>query len=442
MSFRSERDLNMGNPGTDHERFGELSALAIIGQVSSEEYRELKAHLEFCATCRQEHDALARILLTELPLAHEEKDSDLDSWIAAQPTERSMRGHGSTGFGSFDPSARNTSWISDWLAKLQRIRVPAVHAYAAIFLLFLTVGALGIRVVWESQLGKLRSAQVATLNEEIVGLRNQIRDLDKGAQDSLPVGRNIPAITKDHDAGLELDSGRLLARSREVEAQLRTATEEIAILKQEAGSGADRETELSARLSETQGTLDKLTAEFKTVRESHEQDASVIARQESQLLETEEKLAAATNAMDRDRKLLVADRDIRDLMAARNLRIIDVFDVDAKGKTRKPFGRVFFTEGKSLIFYAFDLGNDQPGLQSAAYQAWGSEGSFERGIRSLGIFYRDDQRANRWVLKFSDPDVLAEIDSVFVTTEPAGGSKKPTGGRLLAAYVKASLNHP
>ncbi len=94
MSFRSERDLNMGNPGTDHERFGELSALAIIGQVSSEEYRELKAHLEFCATCRQEHDALARILLTELPLAHEEKDSDLDSWIAAQPTERSMRGHG------------------------------------------------------------------------------------------------------------------------------------------------------------------------------------------------------------------------------------------------------------------------------------------------------------------------------------------------------------
>src|SRR5207302_10028177 len=118
------------------------------------------------------------------------------------------------------------------------------------------------------------------------------------------------AITKDHDAtGLELDSGRLLARSREVEAQLRTATEEIAILKQESGSGADRETELSARLSETQGTLDKLTAELKTVRESHEQDAAVIARQESQLLETEEKLAADTSSLERDRKLLGADRD-------------------------------------------------------------------------------------------------------------------------------------
>jgi len=433
----------MGNPDTDHERFGELSALAIIGQVSPEEYRELKAHLESCGTCRQEHDALARILLTELPLAHEEKDSDLESLIAERPAERSLRGHGSTGFASFDPSARNTRWASDSLVKLQRLRVPAVQAYAAIFLLFLTVGALGIRVVRESQLDKLRSSRIVTLNEEIVGLRNQIHDLDKGAQNSYSAGRSIPAMTKDRDTrGSELDYGRFLARSREVESQLRTATEEIAILKQEASSGADRETQLSARLSETQGTLNKLSAELKTVRESYAQDASVIARQESQLLETEEKLAAATNAMDRDRKLLVADRDIRDLMGARNLRIIDVFDVDGKGKTRKPFGRVFFTEGKSLIFYAFDLGNDRPGLQSAAYQAWGSEGSFEHGVRSLGIFYRDDQKANRWVLKFDDPDVLAEIDSVFVTTEPTGGSKKPTGGRLLAAYVKASLNHP
>ena len=60
----------MENPDTDHERFGELSALAIIGQVSAEEYRELKAHLKSCAACRQEHGGLSRILLAELPLAH------------------------------------------------------------------------------------------------------------------------------------------------------------------------------------------------------------------------------------------------------------------------------------------------------------------------------------------------------------------------------------
>jgi hypothetical protein len=54
----------------------------------------------------------------------------------------------------------------------------------------------------------------------------------------------------------------------------------------------------------------------------------------------------------------------------------------------------------------------------------------------------DDQKQNRWVLKFDDPTILAEIDSVFVTVEPPGGSAKPTGHKLLYAYLKANPNHP
>ena len=42
-------------------------------------------------------------------------------------------------------------------------------------------------------------------------------------------------------------------------------------------------------------------------------------------------------------------------MGARKLYIADVFDVDSGSRTRKPFGRVFYTQSKSLIFYAFDL---------------------------------------------------------------------------------------
>jgi len=42
-------------------------------------------------------------------------------------------------------------------------------------------------------------------------------------------------------------------------------------------------------------------------------------------------------------------------MGARKLYIADVFDVDSGSRTKKPFGRVFYTQGKSLIFYAFDL---------------------------------------------------------------------------------------
>ena len=46
------------------------------------------------------------------------------------------------------------------------------------------------------------------------------------------------------------------------------------------------------------------------------------------------------------RQFLSSDRDIRELWAC-NLYIADVFDVDSSSRTRKPFGRVFYTRGKS-----------------------------------------------------------------------------------------------
>ncbi len=45
-------------------------------------------------------------------------------------------------------------------------------------------------------------------------------------------------------------------------------------------------------------------------------------------------------------------KDIRNMMAARNLHIVDVVDTDSKGRTKAAFGRVFFAEDKQLVFYA------------------------------------------------------------------------------------------
>jgi hypothetical protein len=145
--------------------------------------------------------------------------------------------------------------------------------------------------------------------------------------------------------------------------------------------------------------------------------------------------------MDRAEKLLAADRDIRDLMGARNLLITDVYDVDLRGRTKKPFGRVFYTENKSLIFYAFDL-NKQKNASDRTFQVWGYQEAGRRSAQSLGILFQDDQKQNRWVLKFNDPAVLRAIDAVFVTAEPPGGSEKPTGEKLLYAYLNAKANHP
>jgi len=174
---------------------------------------------------------------------------------------------------------------------------------------------------------------------------------------------------------------------------------------------------------------------------SQTQNDARLAVQQARIRELSEKLDAQTVIIERERQLLAAGKDIRDLMGARNLHIIDVFDVDGNGATRGRFGRVFYTEGKSLIFYAFELGTERVSAYHS-FQAWGWREPAGKTVQSLGIFSTDDKSQSRWVLKFDDPAVLAQIDSVFVTIEPTGGSRRPTGEKLLSAYLNGQANHP
>jgi hypothetical protein len=147
------------------------------------------------------------------------------------------------------------------------------------------------------------------------------------------------------------------------------------------------------------------------------------------------------SAVAKQQELLEHDRDIRELMGARDLYIAEVHDVSRTG-TDKTYGRVFYTKGKSLIFYAYDL-DAQPGLRDASsFQAWGRRGPGKQQALNLGIFYEDNASKKRWVLKAEDPQTLEDIDAVFVTVEPNGGSHHPSGKQLLFAYLRVSPNHP
>jgi hypothetical protein len=145
--------------------------------------------------------------------------------------------------------------------------------------------------------------------------------------------------------------------------------------------------------------------------------------------------------LDQQQELLAHDRDIRELMGSRDLYIAEVYDVASDGQTKKPYGRVFFTKGKSLIFYAYDL-DQQADTKGSTFQAWGRRGSDRQQALNLGVFYEDGASRTRWVLRSDDAKMLAQIDAVFVTVEPSGGSHRPSGKSLLFADLRIDPNHP
>jgi hypothetical protein len=213
----------------------------------------------------------------------------------------------------------------------------------------------------------------------------------------------------------------------------------------ESADNLHRDAELAAaqaNLQQLQAKADALSQE----RENAAKRALVLDAKVEELTELARKREQAIDEQQaqiaKQQELLDHDRDIRELMGARDLYIAEVHDVGGNGQTDKTYGRVFYTKGKSLIFYAYDL-DQESGLKNAStFQAWGRRGSDKQQALSLGVFYEDNTSKKRWVLKFDDPKTLASIDAVFVTVEPNGGSHHPSGKELLFAYLRVSPNHP
>jgi hypothetical protein len=172
------------------------------------------------------------------------------------------------------------------------------------------------------------------------------------------------------------------------------------------------------------------------------QDAATAKAFAAKVNDLTRQLEAEQAALQERDELLAHDRDIRELMGARDLYIAEIYDVAGTGETKKPYGRVFYTRGKSLIFYAYDLDQQRELKRASTFQAWGRRGPDRQQAINLGVFYEDNATRKRWILKCDDPKMLAQIDAVFVTVEPDGGSHRPSSKPLLFAYLKVNPNHP
>ena len=80
--------------------------------------------------------------------------------------------------------------------------------------------------------------------------------------------------------------------------------------------------------------------------------------------------------------------------------------------------------------------------RASSFQAWGRRGPDREQAINLGVFYEDSGAKKRWILKCDDPKTLEQIDAVFVTVEPNGGSHKPTGKSSSSPLLRVDPNHP
>ncbi|HWR36823.1 MAG TPA: hypothetical protein VN622_13220 [Clostridia bacterium] len=403
----------------NHEEFEELCVAASAGNISTEDSQALKAHLEECVSCRGTFADMAEIHAQWLPerpgfVIYRGRDADLrgrDAILRALTKEgahftRKAR----------TPSSPELSTTSTW---------PVRRGWS-----FLVVGSLmfciGTGLFFEDWLGSKPVSSVQMVRVEV------------------PVLSPVPSAPGASQSELmqQLAEARLThARlQQELLAQERKAT----ALEQSNANAAQVVNKVKQQLDAAR-TI-QLGAETQLAELRFKQDtASAIALlQQSEIQSLNKKLADQAATFERERQVLsLGGREIRDLIAARNLHIIDVYDTDTRGKTSPAFGRMFYTEGKSLIFYAYDLSGKQSDNGKTTFYVWGKRDGAPQRIKSLGALAKDDHVQKRWVFTTTDTKILASIDSVFVTTEPNEKSNvRPSGKPLLSAFLGTAANHP
>jgi len=433
-----------------HDEFLELCALAASGELSPPEQEKLCAHLAGCSSCREAQEQFASLVAGPISAlaAEEPADSRLaqDSSWSIESAEAALFEHlaeeQSDGRNEVLPGrkAQKTKTLGrPMLTSMEATWRELWFSYAAAVLLIVSFGVAAYRVGISHRVLPSMPSAVAVVEPtgKDKNLEEQISDLSHERE----LARHDISRRDKMIADLKL---QLQQQSAEL-ARLKVSGNELqqeATVRKSGQDASQQQTELEKKLQQAESEAQSLRAQIGTLEKESSQAGGRATLLQAKVDDLTRALEEKEAEVGQQQDLLAHDRDIRELMGARDLYIAEVYDVARSGETQQAFGRLFYTKKKSLIFYAYDL-DHEPGIKNAsAFQAWGRRGPDWSKALNLGIFYQDNAAKKRWVLKFTDPKSLAQIDAVFVTIEPEGGSRKPSGQPLLFAYLKMDANHP
>lgn len=440
-----------------HERYEELCTLAMIGEGSPDEMQDLREHFTECEDCRAHYQEFTQFLLPQLSISSE-NDAEFETGYSEAEKQRlrvdflTLAQNNGMKFSQAvlqgtaaslpeqSVSSNSVPAHGDWVASVFRYR----WVLGSSFALLLFAAGYGTR-------SDLAHREETEAHDALVPQPARIIDATRSST-AMSTSASGAAVTQLRDSDgvnirmvaalqekltITLEDLQATQRTLEIsqseqaslQDDLKQKTSELALLKAQSQSEAQSATDLRSQVAQLQQRINDNQATL-DANEIHIHDLNA-------------QLTAQIASVGREKELLSVGRDVRDLMGARNLHIIDVRDSNGAGKDKPSFGRVFYTEGKSLIFYAFDLDDKKVVNADYSFEAWGERLGQPSSVKSLGVLFVDDKAQRRWSLKVDDPRQLAEINSVFVTLEPRkGDADKPHGQRILYAYLGGQPNHP
>lgn len=400
----------------EHEGFEVLCTLAAGGFLEGAAFVDFQVHMKDCSECRSDYEKLSSLVTRELPQAQgtfRQKLAEMRTKPLPYSRQRFLRRARAEGV-IFSSEVEAPIFSRPWYLRPVTLLVPV----AALVVVAISLTVYNFRETPETARAKNTAAEQQM-------------------------------------AELKLKNSALSASQSQLNASLAAEQREIQNLRAQLGSAAttaenlrrrnEQSSSRSAQLLDEARNQEQLLTEARDEAARSSQlrigDEASMVEQQTHITELTNELRIASATLDMERQLVAAGKDIPELMAARQLHVIDVRDTDPNGNPSQAFGRVFLTEGKSLTFYAFDLNEDRLVNAKRSFQVWAVPEAGKNSPRSLGFLHVDAKAQERWVLKVENPELVKQISSVFVTVEPTSGGKQPSGQKMLYAYL-GEANHP
>jgi len=440
-----------------HERYEEMCALAATAQLGGKEMSELNAHISTCDSCREFLWSLGQVSVQVMPLLVENgapaadivpPDGMRDRFLSRLASEELLNGvNGGARLHPFlieeelsstfrkERDGKQVTHVEPVLSGRKSRLFWLLARSAAVMAICVIVGTAAFYAgVWKGKETPQQPAQVQVPTTEASALKSLVGNSDRLSQLESQKSQLESTLAK-----LKQELSASQGEKQSLSDELTTAKDKLAALTIQGKSASEHS---STELQEAQNKVATLQSRGEALSERLAESEVKLGIQKQMREDLAAKLDTTEEELRRHNDLKSAKLELGDLVATRNLHIVDVYDADSNGKRDRSFGRVFYVEGKSLVFYAYDL--DAPGQFKAnvVFHVWGEKAGVKEVAHSLGILHKDDGQ-NRWAMTFDDPSVLVKINSAFVTTEVASKQhNEPHGKKILYAYWGNQPNHP